>query len=127
MNAEVQEVQLIDMLEKCLLCINALAKTLDNRAIIRDPFIVQILKQVLRSLSYPSTPQSADFGKRVLRMMNITCNILNELAADHEGAFLISIEQTGGCQCIQVLIERFQREPSDSTGGKIGKIRHFLT
>ena len=118
MHFEVQEVRLLDMLDKCLLCINALTTTLDNRVIIiRDNIhIIQILKQVLRNLEIEHSS-----GPQVLRMLHTTCHILMKLAEDREGAYLIFIEETGGCQCIKVLIERFQRNLGDSTEGKIGK------
>ena len=69
-------------------------------------------------------PKNVQFFK----IMNITCSILNELAQEPDGAYLIYSDQpgSGSDQIIQELIVRFRHAPSDHPEGKIGELDHPL-
>ena len=113
---KIDDISIFDMLENSLLCILALSSTKENRLVIHKS--IGTLKKVLEILNQYTDPSKKE---QVLRLTRMLCGILNELTTrEPEGAFFV--EQLGNsCQCIEVLIGRFQNEPPDSGEHKIGK------
>ena len=85
---------------------NAFSKTPENRCIIRDITIVNMLKSVL---IYPSA-----------NLQRVTCGLLFELSKEPEGAFIIM--NSGSCQSIEELTIKYQNAQENTQERKIGRV-----
>jgi hypothetical protein len=100
----VDGVRMIELIDLCMNCLHGFAKSIENRAIVRDPGIVMMLKSRLL-LNNPSE-----------NVQRLACAVLSELAGDADGCYVIHM--SGSCQDIENIITKHEK---DSTKQKIGK------
>ena len=82
------------------------------------------MKNTLFNLNHLMFENQSNHKDQLLRLVKIVCSVLNELACSNnsEGAYFISRDEYGGsCQCIQVLIVKFEKSRQGSMEHSIGK------